>query len=334
MKRNIISYVGNTPLIFLENISKNLHANIYLKLEYLNPWFSVKDRVALNIIETAEREGKLKPGCHVIEATSGNTGVSLAGICAVKGYDITIIMPEFVSDERKLILRMLGANIVLTPADQGLLGPVAKSFELAEQYKSCFIADQTRNPANPEAHIATGKEIWEQLSGEVDIFISASGTGGHLSGIGGFLKGKNKEVKVVAVEPRQAAVLSGNVKVGEANSNHGIIGIGPGFIPKTLNREIIDQVMVIDNKKGYEVTENLIRREGVLVGISTGAVVHAAMEVASNRDNQGKNIVVVAASSTERYLSTTLLEKSRSYVGRLQVVRAKDDYMKMLLTNT
>ena len=237
--------VGGTPLVRLNNISRPLGASIYLKLEYLNPWMSVKDRVAVNIIETAEREGKLRPGTHVIEATSGNTGISLAGICAAKGYDITIVMPEFVSIERKLLLRMLGANIVLTPESQGLLGPVAKSFELAEQYPTSFIADQTRNPANPGAHYATGEEIWQQLEGHVDAFVAASGTGGHITGIGTCLKAKQPRTLVVAVEPHQAAVLSGRVKVGEAEGNHGIIGIGPGFIPKTLNREIIDRVIVM-----------------------------------------------------------------------------------------
>lgn len=328
---NIEDAVGETPLVRLNRISGNLKASIYLKLEYLNPWMSVKDRVALSIINHAERDGKLRPGTHVIEATSGNTGISLAGICAARGYGITIVMPEFVSMERKLLLRLLGANIVLTPESQGLLGPVAKSFELAEQYSDCFIADQTRNPANPAAHFSTGEEIWRQLNGQVHAFVAASGTGGHITGIGTCLKTKDARIQVLAVEPVQAAVLSGRVSVGDANGNHGIIGIGPGFIPQTLNREIIDRVMVIDPDRGYETTLRVMREEGLLVGVSTGAAVHAAMLLADEPEMDGKNIVVVAASSTERYLSTRLSEEARAYVNALSLSPAPQKHMDSLL---
>lgn len=323
--------VGGTPLVRLGNLSRNLGGSIYLKLEYLNPWMSVKDRVAVNIIETAEREGKLRQGTHVIEATSGNTGISLAGLCAAKGYEITIVMPEFVSLERKLLLRLLGANIVLTPESQGLLGPVAKSFELAEQYPDCFIADQTRNPANPAAHNRTGEELWQQLDGRVDAFVAASGTGGHISGIGGYLKTKRPETLVVAVEPRQAAVLSGQVRAGEADGNHGIIGIGPGFIPQTLNREIVDRVVVIEPDDGYATTLRVMREEGLLVGISTGAAVCAAMQLACEPEMAGAHIAVVAASSAERYLSTRLTDDARAYVERLPLSPAQERHIQSLL---
>lgn len=331
MPHSLTHAVGNTPLIHLKNLSAALAGNIYLKLEFLNPWMSVKDRVALNIIETAEREGKLKPGTHVIEATSGNTGISLAGMCAAKGYEITIVMPEFVSLERKLLLRMLGAHLVLTPESQGLLGPVAKSFELAENYPASFIADQTRNPANPAAHFKTGEEILQQLDGRVDAFVAASGTGGHISGIGAYLKSMRAQTLVVAVEPREAAVLSGLVKIGEAEGNHGIIGIGPGFIPETLDRNVIDRVMVIDTDDGYATTLRAIREEGVLAGISTGAALHAAIQLASEPHMAGKNIVVVAASSAERYLSTRLTADARAYLDTLMTSPAPERHMMSLM---
>jgi cysteine synthase len=328
---SIIDVVGNTPTVYLENISKSLPADIYLKLEYLNPWFSVKDRVALNIIETAEKEGKLTNGTHVIEATSGNTGISLAAICAVKGYEITIIMPEFVSMERKLILRLLGANVILTPEHQGLLGPVAKSFELADTFDSCFIADQTRNDANPQAHLKTGEEIWSQMDHKVDVFVSASGTGGHLTGIGSYLKEQDPNIKVIAVEPEEAAVLSGKMEVGEANGNHGIIGIGPGFIPLTLDRSLIDDVIVIKSKDGYKMALHIIKNEGLLVGVSTGAVLSAAVKLASLDKMKGKNIVVIAASSVERYLTTQLVDDARAYIDELVPIEANQRYLDMLV---
>lgn len=331
MNKNISDYVGNTPLIYLKKTSEYIPANIYLKLEYMNPWFSVKDRIAKKIIEEAEQAGKVSFGSHIIEATSGNTGISLAGICATKGYKLTIVMPEFVSEERKLLLAMMGANLVLTPAGQGLLGPVAKSFEIADNDPNAFIVDQTRNMDNPGAHIETGREIWNQLDGKVDYFISASGTGGHLSGIGNYLKSQSSNIKVVAVEPCQAAVLSGKVSVGEADGNHGIIGIGPGFIPKTLDRDLIDQVLVVDVDDGYRCAEEVIKKEGILLGVSTGAVLHAAIELGSDPAMQNKNIVVIAASATERYLSTRLADNARKYLNSLTTIPAKESYLAMLV---
>lgn len=331
MKLSVADYVGNTPIVYLKNISERIPANIYLKLEYLNPWFSVKDRIAKRIIEEGEKAGNIKPDTHIIEATSGNTGISLAGICVVKGYKLTIVMPEFVSEERKLILAMMGANLIFTPESQGLLGPVAKSFEISESDSNYFIVDQTRNENNPDAHIETGREIWDSLEGNVDCFVSASGTGGHLSGIGKYLKSMKETVQVVAVEPHQSAVLSGRVKVGEADGNHGIIGIGPGFIPKTLNKELIDRVIVLDVDDGYKMAEKVIKTEGLLVGVSTGAVVAAAVELGSEESMRDKNIVVVAASSTERYLSTRLSNSAREYINAIEPTPALDTYMQRLI---
>ncbi|MCY4046162.1 MAG: cysteine synthase family protein [Cellvibrionales bacterium] len=330
MKRTITDYVGQTPLVFLSDISSKIPANIFLKLENMNPWNSVKDRIAKNIIEKAEQSGEITEKTHIIEATSGNTGISLAGVCASRGYKLTIVMPEFVSEERKLLLALMGANIVLTPESQGLLGPVAKSFELADEDPNSFIVDQTRNTNNPDAHIPTGQEIWDQLEGEVDYFVSASGTGGHLSGIGGYLKSKNAAIQVVAVEPKQAAVLSGQVNVGEAEGNHGIIGIGPGFIPQTLNRDVIDSVFVGSVDQGYRRAEEIIKTEGILIGVSTGAVIDAAIEIGSAPSMKNKNIVIIAASATERYLSTKLADNAREYLRQLPCTKALDKYMDML----
>lgn len=330
MEDTILNVVGNTPIIKLANISKKLKGNIFLKMEFLNPWMSVKDRVALNIIEDAEKTGKLKKGGHVVEATSGNTGISLAGVCAVKGYKLTIILPEFVSLERKLLLRMLGADLILTPESQGLLGPVAKSIELASKDPNIFIADQTRNLANPESHLKTAEEIWEQMDGNIDAFVSASGTGGHISGIGQGLKNKRQDIKVIAVEPFQAAVLSGQTKVGEAEGNHGIIGIGPGFIPKTLDRKVIDRVIVIDPDKSYETVLEVMKSEGVLIGVSTGATIYSAMLLANEEEMRDKNIIVVGASATERYLSTKLSADANKYLNELVPEAASPEFIELL----
>lgn len=331
MYKRASDYIGNTPLIHLKNISNDTFSNIYLKLEYMNPWFSLKDRIAKNIILKAEESGELKPGGHIIEATSGNTGISLAGICSEKGYKLTIVMPEFVSEERKLILTMMGVDLVLTPTSQGLLGPVAKSFELAEMDENAFIVDQTRNPNNPSSHEETGVEIWDQLSGKVDCFISASGTGGHITGIGSYLKSQNNDLRVIAVEPTQAAVLSNKVSIENADGNHGIIGIGPGFIPKTLNRDIIDDVVVVDVEDCYKTTENVIKNEGLLIGVSTGAVINAAINIAKKESCTFENIVVVASSTTERYLSTKLADNARKTVSNIKTSPAKEKYIDMLV---
>lgn len=327
MPKTVADIVGNTPLVHLKRLSSEVGANIYLKLEFMSPWFSVKDRIAKNIIEKAESEGKIKPGSHIIEATSGNTGISLAGVCALKGYKLTVIMPEFVSEERKLLLRLLGAEIILTPAEQGLVGPVAKSFEMAENDSNVFIADQTRNPANPEAHLKTGQEIWDELEGQVDVVVAASGTGGHLTGIGTKLKTLGPQVEIMAVEPQSAAVLSGKVEIGEANPDHGLTGVGPGFIPDTLNQEVIDRVLVVDEEESFETVKQIIANEGLLIGPSTGAVISAVKSLASEDKYKNKSIVAVATSSTERYLSTNLTDDARNYLNKLVPSPASEYYM-------
>lgn len=331
MDKRIFSSIGGTPIVHLPSISKSTFANIFLKMESLNPWGSVKDRVAANIIGTAEKNGSLKPGMHVLEATSGNTGISLAAICAAKGYPITVVMPEFVSTERMVILKMLGANIVLTPSNQGLIGPVAKSFEILKSDGKYFIADQTRNPANPDAHFETGDEIWEQMSGLVDAFVSASGTGGHITGIGKSLKGRNSSIKVFAVEPSESSVLSGKTKIGQGKGDHGITGIGPGFVPDTLDRTIIDEVIVVDSDRCYEMTKRVIREEGILIGVSTGAVLEAAACIAEDPRMNGKNIVAVSASGTERYLSTKLADSARDSISQLKPQPASKEFMDTLI---
>lgn len=328
--KDITSTVGLTPLVKLGNLPSSNRATILMKLEYLNPWGSLKDRTAIEIIEEAESTGKLKPGGLVVEATSGNTGISLAAICASRGYRLLIIMPEFVSSERKILLRLMGANLIFTPAEQGLLGPVAMSLEYIDKNPDAFLADQTRNMSNPKAHLKTGMEIWEQTKGNVDIFVSASGTGGHISGISQFLKSKNPSIKIIAVEPHQTAVLSGKVAPGEGNGNHGIIGIGPGFIPQTLDRSIIDEVAVIDVQDAYDTARRVIATQGIPLGCSSGAVLHVALKLGEEIENAGKTIVVVVASSAERYLSTELAADARAYVNSLSPQAAKKSYMEAL----
>lgn len=331
INNTIFSATGSTPIVRLSNITNELYASIFVKLEYLNPWGSIKDRIALEIIEKAEQDGLLKPGGHVVEATSGNTGISLAAVCAAKGYRLTIILPEFVSIERKILLRMMGAELILTPEAQGLIGPVAKSLEFIEKNPGVFVADQTRNPNNPGAHVRTGQEIWEQTNGDIDIFIAASGTGGHISGIGNYLKSRNPQIRVIAVEPEGAAVLSGETQPGKAKANHGLIGIGPGFIPQTLDRAIIDGYSIVNVDHAYDTTRLVIAKEGLLIGASSGAVIAAALEIAACPDNAGKKILVIATSQTERYLSTCLADEARTYVNGLVPIDVEEKFIERLL---
>lgn len=327
----IESVVGSTPVVELKHLTRGLNVRIFVKLEYLNPWGSLKDRIALEIIEKAEQDGLLRPGGHVVEATSGNTGISLAAICAARGYRLTIILPEFVSLERKILLKMMGAELILTPGDQGLIGPVAKSMEYAEQHPGVFVADQTRNMNNPGAHVRTGREIWQQTKGRVDVFIAASGTGGHLSGIGNYLKQRNSALKVIAVEPEGAAILSGQTGTGASLANHGIIGIGPGFIPETLDRSLIDHIFVVNVDHAYETAKQVIAREGLLVGPSSGAVIAAALTLARQPEYFDKSFLVIAASQAERYLSTRLADEARAYVAALQTNPVDPQYIEKLL---
>lgn len=300
----ITDLIGGTPILKLNNyIALNgLEADIYAKLEYFNPAGSVKDRIAKAMIEDAEAKGALKPGAVIIEPTSGNTGIGLAAVAASKGYRIILTMPETMSVERRNLLKAYGAELVLTDGAKGMKGAIAKAEELAGQIEGGFIPSQFTNGANPAAHYAsTGPEIWEDTEGKVDIFVAGVGTGGTISGIGKYLKSKNPDIKVVAVEPAGSPVLS----KGEAGP-HKIQGIGAGFVPETLDTNIYDEIITIENEDAFETGRTLARKEGLLVGISSGAAVFAATQLARRPENKGKNIVVLLPDTGDRYLSTPM----------------------------
>ncbi len=296
--------IGNTPLVEAVNIEKhlNLNAKILLKMEYLNPAGSVKDRIAKFMIEDAEEKGLLKPDSIIIEPTSGNTGIGLASIAASKGYRIILTMPETMSVERRNILKAYGAEIVLTDGAKGMAGAIEKAEELAKEYKNSFIPGQFSNPANPEMHRkTTGPEIWNDTDGQADIFIAGVGTGGTITGTGEYLKSKNPDVKDIAVEPADSPVLS----KGKAGP-HKIQGIGAGFVPAILNTNIIDEIMPVENEDAFAASKIIAKMEGVLVGISSGAALHAAIETARKPENKDKVIVVILPDSGDRYYSTPL----------------------------
>ena len=296
--------IGNTPLLEVSNIERELglKARVLVKLEYFNPAGSVKDRIALAMIEAAEKEGKLKPGSTIIEATSGNTGIGLASVGTSKGYKVILTMPETMSVERRNILKAYGAQIELTEGSKGMKGAIAKAEELAAGIEGSFIPAQFENKANPAVHKATtGPEIWNDTDGEVDIFVSGIGTGGTITGVGEFLKDKKPSVKLIAVEPTGSPVLS------EGKSGpHKIQGIGAGFIPDTLNTEIYDEVATVENEEAFEYSKLIASREGVLVGISSGAALFAAVREAKKPENEGKTIVALLPDSGDRYFSTPL----------------------------
>ncbi len=296
--------IGKTPLMRVSNIEKmfNLQSRILVKLEYLNPAGSVKDRIAKAMIEDAEKKGLLHKGSVIIEPTSGNTGIGLAAIAAVKGYRMILTMPRSMSIERRNILKAYGAEIVLTPPQDGMKGAISKANELASQIPDSFIPGQFENKSNPDAHIkTTGPEIWEDTNGEIDYFVAGVGTGGTISGTGKYLKSKNPEIKVIAVEPKSSNVLSG----GKAGP-HMIQGIGAGFIPETLDTTIYDEVIQIDNNDAFETAKLMAKNEGILVGISSGAVLHGAIKLAEKEELKGKTIVVILPDSGDRYYSTAL----------------------------
>ena len=302
--KGAIELVGNTPLVEVNNIEKKeqLKARLLVKLEYFNPAGSVKDRVGKAMIEDAERTGRLKPGSVIIEPTSGNTGIGLAAVSAVKGYRMILTMPDTMSVERRNILKAYGAEIVLTPGEKGMSGAIEKAEELAKEIPDSFIPGQFDNPVNPRAHMeSTGPEIWQDTDGQVDIFVASVGTGGTLTGTGTYLKEKNPRIKVIAVEPSTSAVLSG----GSAGP-HKIQGIGAGFIPKVLDTRVYDEIITVDNEAPFATAKMLARTEGLLTGISSGAALYAAIEVARRPENEGKTIVALLPDSGDRYYSTAL----------------------------
>ncbi len=304
IKQSITELIGNTPLLELVNFEKanNLNAKIVAKLEYFNPAGSVKDRVANAMIADAEEKGVLKPGATIIEPTSGNTGIGLAAVGSAKGYHVILTMPETMSIERRKLVAAYGAEVVLTSGSAGMKGAIAKAEELEKSIENAVILGQFVNPANPKVHYdTTGPEIWEQSEGKVDIFVAGVGTGGTVSGTGEYLKAQNPNVKVVAVEPATSPVLS----EGKAGP-HKIQGIGAGFVPDTLDTKVYDEVFPVPNEAAFEVGREIARREGILVGISSGAAVYAAAELAKRPENAGKTIVALLPDTGERYLSTAL----------------------------
>jgi cysteine synthase A len=306
IKKGILSYVGNTPLVEVSNYeeSQGLEARIAVKLEYFNPAGSVKDRIALAMITDAEEKGLLKKGATIIEPTSGNTGIGISSIAASKGYQAILTMPETMSIERRKLLKAYGAKVVLTEGSLGMKGAIAKAEELSKEIPDSVILSQFSNPANPKVHEqTTGPEIYRDLDGEIDFFVAGVGTGGTLSGVGSYLKSKNPNIKVVAVEPAGSPLLS----EGKAGP-HKIQGIGAGFIPDTLNTKIYDEVITVTNEDAFETGRALAHTEGVLVGISSGAALWAATQVAKRPENKGKTIVVILPDTGERYLSTPLFD--------------------------
>lgn len=299
--------IGKTPLLELTKIEREykLNSRLFAKLEYLNPAGSAKDRVALKMIEDAEERGLINENSVIIEPTSGNTGIGLAAVAGAKGYRVIIVMPDTMSAERRTLMTAYGAELVLTDGSKGMKGAIEKADELALSIPNAFIPGQFDNPANARAHFEnTGPEIYNDISGEIDIFVAGVGTGGTITGVGEYLKSKNTEIKVVAVEPADSPYLS----QGRAGA-HKIQGIGAGFVPKVLNTTIYDEIVTVDSESAFEAARNIGKKEGVLVGISSGAALHAAIEVAKRKENEGKNIVVLLPDTGDRYLSTELFRQ-------------------------
>ena len=302
--QDITKTVGNTPLVRLNRITEGCHATVIGKVESFNPLSSVKDRIALNMIETAEKEGLLNKDTVIIEPTSGNTGIGLAFVCAAKGYRLILTMPETMSIERRKILRLLGAEIVLTPGSKGMNGAIEEAEELAKKTRNSFVPHQFMNPANPDIHRrTTAEEIWKDTDGKVDYLVAGVGTGGTITGISEVIKSRKPSFKAIAVEPDDSPVLSGGNP-----GPHKIQGIGAGFIPDVLNTGIIDEVVRVSNDDAFETARQMAKKEGILVGISCGAALHAALEVARREENAGKMIVVILPDTGERYLSTSLAD--------------------------
>ena len=312
---NIVDTVGQTPLIKLNKVTEGLDCEILVKAEFFNPLFSVKDRIGKAMIEAAERDGKIKPGGTIVEATSGNTGIALAFVARAKGYQCVLTMPETMSVERRILLRSLGAQIVLTPGPRGMGGAIAKAKQILAETENSFGPSQFDNPANPQIHReTTAEEIWRDTEGKIDAIVAGVGTGGTITGVGEILKERNPAFKVFAVEPENSPVISGG-----SPGPHKIQGIGAGFIPGNLNTAIIDEAMTVSNEEAFEMAQKLAQLEGLPAGISTGANVASALKVAARPEFKGKRIVTIGCSSTERYLSTPLAETYREEVINLPV---------------
>jgi len=306
---DITELIGKTPLVRLNKVTQGCYAEVVAKLEFQNPLGSVKDRIGLAMIEAAEKSGKInKEKTVILEPTSGNTGIALAFVCAVKGYKITLTMPETMSLERRALLRALGANLILTPGAEGMKGAIKKANELAASDKNYFVPQQFDNPANPEIHRkTTAEEIWNDTAGKADFIVAGVGTGGTITGVGEVIKKRKPSFKCVAVEPKGSPVLSGG-----APGPHKIQGIGAGFVPSILNTKIVDEIIQVDNDEAFAMAKRLIKEEGILCGISSGANVQAALQVAKRPENKGKMIVAIIPSTGERYLSTMLFDEYRN----------------------
>ena len=302
--KDMTELVGHTPLVFLNRLNEGCVARVAAKLEFFNPCSSVKDRIGLNMIRAAEAEGRIKPGATIIEPTSGNTGVGLAFVCAVRGYRLILTMPESMSRERRVLLKGFGAELVLTPAAQGMSGAVSRAEELAAEIPGSFIPQQFKNPANPAAHRATtAEEIWADTDGTIDVFVAGVGSGGTITGVAQGLKARNPGIRAVAVEPDASPVLSGG-----AAGPHAIQGIGAGFVPEALDRSVLDEIFRVTNEQALTMARRLIREEAILCGISSGANAFAALELARRSENAGKLVVFVVCDTAERYLSTALYQ--------------------------
>ncbi|KHD90019.1 MAG: cysteine synthase [Bdellovibrio sp. ArHS] len=320
---DITKTIGQTPLVEMQRIGKDLPGKLLLKLEFFNPLGSVKDRIGLAMIEEAERTGKLKPGVEILEPTSGNTGIALAFVAAAKGYAITLVMPETMSQERRTLLLLLGAKLILTPGPLGMKGAIAKALELAEKNPNAWSPRQFDNPANPEIHKkTTALEIWNDTDGTVDIVVSGVGTSGTITGVGQVLKAKKPSVKMIAVEPVESPVLSGG-KPGP----HKIQGLGAGFVPSVMDRAVVDGVEQVSSEESMKVAKEVIKMEGIPVGISSGAAIAAGLRLAAKEENRGKNIVVIVPSYTERYLSTLLAEQERQEAQSLPIATVDESYL-------